>query len=180
VFERFTELAKRAVAASQDAALALGHDFIGTEHLLLGLACTAGTASVVLEEHGVELLRARQETVRLLEEAGVAATGGQAAKDALSSIGIDVAQIQRRADDTFGPGAFRFPRPAFTPRARKVLELTSREAQALGHQSIGTEHLLLGLLAEGQGVAIQVLTALGAEPAALREAVLARVARRAS
>jgi ATP-dependent Clp protease ATP-binding subunit ClpA len=180
VFERFTELAKRAVAASQDAALALGHDFIGTEHLLLGLACTAGTASEVLRAHGIELTQVREATVRLLEEAGVTATRGRAAKDALSSIGIDVAEIQRRADDAFGPGAFRFPRPAFTPRARKVLELTLREAQALGHQHISTEHLLLALLTEGHGVAIQVLTTLGTQTTTLREAVLARVAQRAS
>nr|WP_308209035.1 Clp protease N-terminal domain-containing protein [Actinoallomurus purpureus] len=181
VFERFTELAKRAVTASQDAAVALGHDFIGTEHLLLGLASTAGTASEVLRGHGIELQRAREETVRLLAEAGVAATGGQEAKDALSSIGIDVVEIQRHADDTFGPGAFRFPRPPFTPRAKKVLvELTLREAQALGHQRIDTEHLLLGLLADGEGIATQVLTALGAEATALREAVRARVTQQAS
>jgi ATP-dependent Clp protease ATP-binding subunit ClpA len=180
VFERFTELAKRAVTASQDAALALGHDFIGTEHLLLGLTSTAGAAGEVLREHGIELSRAREETVRQLEDAGVAATGGQEAKDALSSLGIDVAEIQRRADDTFGPGAFRFPRPAFTPRAKKVLELTFHEAQALGHRHIDTEHLLLGLLTEGEGVAIQVLTALEAETATLRQAVLARVSPQAS
>jgi ATP-dependent Clp protease ATP-binding subunit ClpA len=180
VFERFTELAKRAVTASQDAALALGHDFIGTEHLLLGLISTAGTAGEVLREQGIELSQAREETVRLLEEAGVAATGGQEVKNALSSLGIDVAEIQRRADSTFGPGAFRFPRPAFTPRAKKALELTLCEAQALGHQHIDTEHVLLGLLAEGEGTAIQVLTALDVETSALRQALLARVTPQAS
>jgi ATP-dependent Clp protease ATP-binding subunit ClpA len=180
MFERFTELAKRAVSASQDAALALRHDFIGTEHLLLGLASTAGTASEVLRQHGVGLEQARVETVRLLREAGVPEAGGQAAKDALSSIGIDITEIQRRAEENFGPGAFRFPRPGFTPRARKVLELTWRESKALGHQHIDTEHLLLGLLAEGDGVAIHVLTALGADRTTLRDAVLVRVDRQAS
>jgi ATP-dependent Clp protease ATP-binding subunit ClpA len=181
MFERFTEPAKRAVTASEDAAVALGHDFIGTEHLLLGLAGTAGAAGQVLQEHGIELPQAREKTVRLLEEAGISATGGQEAKDALTSIGIDVAEIKRRADDTFGAGVFRFPRPPFTPRAKKVLvELAWREARALGHQHIGTEHLLLGLLAEGQGVAIQVLTALGAQTTTLREAVLTRIAQQAS
>ncbi|HZE32124.1 MAG TPA: Clp protease N-terminal domain-containing protein [Actinoallomurus sp.] len=180
MFERFTELARRAVAASQEAALAMGHDFIGTEHLLLGLAATAGTAGEVLREQGVALERAREETERLLAEAGVAATGGQAAKDALSSIGIDVAEIQRRADESFGPGRFRFPRPAFTPRAKRTLRLTLRETLVLGHRRIDKEHLLLGLLAEGEGVAIQVLTALGVETGALREAVLARMTRQAS
>lgn len=172
MFDRFTALAKRAVVASQDTALHLGHDFIGTEHLLLGLAQTAGTASEVLRAHGVELAQARDRTVRLLEEAGVVADGGQDAKDALASLGIDVAEIQRRADDTFGPGAFQFPRPPYTPHAKKALELTLREAAALGHEEIDTEHMLLGLLAEGEGRATQVLTALGVDTAALRESVL--------
>ncbi|GAA1912667.1 Clp protease N-terminal domain-containing protein [Streptantibioticus ferralitis] len=180
MFDKFTELAKRAVMASQDVAVSMGHDFIGTEHMLLGLAQTAGTAGEVLREHGVELSRARQETVRLLEEAGVVATGGQPAKDALASIGIDVAEIQRRADDTFGPGAFHFPRPAYTPHAKKALELTVREAMTLGQQHFGTEHMLLGLLAEGEGVAIKVLTALDVDTADLRQSVLNRAAHQAS
>lgn len=180
MFERFTELAKRAVAASQDAALTLGHDFIGTGHLLLGLTATAGTAGEVLREQGVELGRAREETVRLLEQAGVPANGGQPARDALSAIGIDVTEIQRRADDAFGPGAFRFPRPAFSPRALRVLKLTLREALALRQQRIDTEHLLLGLLAEGEGVAIHVLAELGTETEAVRRAVLSRITEQAS
>jgi ATP-dependent Clp protease ATP-binding subunit ClpC len=175
VFDRFTELAKRAVVAAQDAAISMGHDFIGTEHLLLGLTQTAGTAGEVLREHGVELGRARDETVRLLSEAGVPATGGRPAKDALASLGIDVAEIQRRADDTFGPGEFTFPRPAYTPRAKKALELTLSEALALGHeQRIDTEDMLLGLLAEGDGVAVDVLHAFDVDTAALRQSVLAR------
>ena len=161
MFERFTELAKRAIVASEDAALSLGHDFIGTEHLLIGLAGTAGT---------------RDETARLLAAAGVRATGGQAAREALAGIGIDVAEIQRRADGTFGPGAFRFPRPAYTPLAKRALELTVREADGLGHQAIDTGDMLLGLLAQSEGVARQVLTALGVDAAALRQSVLDRLA----
>lgn len=181
MFDQFTELAKRAVVASQDAALSLGHDFIGTEHILLGLVQTAGTAGEVLREHGVDLAQARQEVVRLLEESGVSAAGSQAAKDALASIGIDVAEIQRRADDTFGPGAFHFPRPAYTPHAKKALELTLREATALGQQQrIDTEHILLGLVAEGEGLALAVLTALDVDPAALRTSVLDHVTPQAS
>jgi ATP-dependent Clp protease ATP-binding subunit ClpC len=175
VFDQFTELAKRAVVASQDAALALGHDFIGTEHLLLGLICTAGTAGEVLRAQGVELGRARDETVRQTKAAGVPATGGQPAKDALSTLGIDIAEIQRRADETFGPGAFTFPRPAYTSRAKTVLELAVREAHAQGRQQIDTEHVLFGLLMEGQGMGVSVLTALGIDTAAVR-AVLEREA----
>jgi hypothetical protein len=175
MFERFTELAKRAVVAAQDAALSMGHDFIGTGHLLLGLAQTAGPAGEALRQHRVELRQAREKTTQALEEAGIAATGGQPAKDALASIGIDVAEIQRRADDSFGPGVFRFPRPPFTPRATRTLHLTLREATALGHQHIDTGHLLLGLLAEGEGVAVKVLNALDVDTEALRETVLTRM-----
>ncbi|MFD9635516.1 Clp protease N-terminal domain-containing protein [Streptomyces violascens] len=178
MFEFFTERAKRAIVASQDEALALGHDFIGTEHILLGLAGTDdSTAWDALAARGVEVDRARQETVRILEAAGVPSTGGQPAKDALASIGIDVEEIKRQADSTFGPGAFQYPRPAYTPRAKKVLEATLREAKALGHDRFGTEHMLLGLLAAGDGGrGLEVLVALGADPAGLRAEVLSRVA----
>jgi ATP-dependent Clp protease ATP-binding subunit ClpC len=175
MFERFTELAKRAVVAAQDAALSMGHDFISTGHLLLGVTQTAGPAGEALREHRVELRQAREKTTQMLEENGIAATGGQPAKDALASIGIDVAEIQRRADDTFGPGVFRFPRPRFTARATKTLQLSLREAAALGHQHIDTGHLLLGLLADGDGGAVKVLNTLDVDTGALRETVLTRM-----
>jgi ATP-dependent Clp protease ATP-binding subunit ClpA len=180
MFDRFTDLAKRAIVASEDAALSLGHDFIGTEHLLLGLVCTAGTASEVLRQHGVELSRTREEIARRLTAAGVPATGGQPTVDALSMIGIDVSEIQRRADSTFGPGTFRFPRPAFTPRAKNALTLTLRAATELGHERIDTEDMLLGLLAESEGLAIRILSALDVDAAALRQSVLDRLARQAT
>ncbi|RSM89656.1 peptidase [Kibdelosporangium aridum] len=182
MLERLTEQAKQAVTASEDAALAMGHDSIGTEHLLLGLVSTPGVASELLREHGIAPQQVREETVRLLTEKGIPSTGGQAAKDALSSIGIDVAEIQRRADDNFGPGAFRFPRPGFTftPRAKIIFERTMQEVQALGHQHIDTGHLLLGLLAEHEGVAIHVLSRLGVQTPALHQTVLARVTQQAS
>ncbi|GAA1933817.1 Clp protease N-terminal domain-containing protein [Kitasatospora viridis] len=177
MFEYFTDGARRAVVLSQDEAIALGHDFIGTEHILLGLiGAQSGTAAEVLREQGVELDRARAETVRILDEAGVVAAGGQPAKDALAAIGIDVAEIQRKADDAFGPGAFQYPRPAYTPDAKRALEQTLREAKALGQERFGTEHILLGLLAVGEGRGLEVLTALEVDRGGLREAVLARVA----
>jgi ATP-dependent Clp protease ATP-binding subunit ClpC len=181
VFEFFTDRARRAVVLSQDEAIALGHDFIGTEHILLGLAGTEGsTAGDVLRGQGVEVGRVREEAVRILEAAGVAATGGQPARDALSTIGIDVGEIQRKADAAFGPGAFQYPRPAYTPHAKKALEHTVREARALGHEEFGTEHMLLGLLSAGEGRGLDVLAALGVDRAALREAVLARATGRAA
>jgi hypothetical protein len=176
VFEYFTDPAKQAIVTSQDEAIAMGHDFIGTEHMLLGLVATRDTAGAVLRDHGVELARARDAAVRLSQAAGIPTTGVQDAKDALSAIGIDVGEIQQRADETFGPGAFRFPRPAYTPRAKTVLELTLREAKDLGHEHIGTEHMLLGMLAEGEGHGVQVLKALDVDVDALRSALRTRVA----
>src|ERR1700753_1232912 len=116
MFEKFTDRAKQAVSFAQTEAIDLGHDFIGTEHLLLGLARTSdGIARDVLGEHGVTAARARDETVRQLTEAGVRTDGGTPAIEALATLGIDVAEIKRRADESFGPGRFRFPRPPLTP-----------------------------------------------------------------
>ena len=176
MFDQFTELAKRAVVASQDVALSMGHDFIGTGHQLIGMAATAGVAGEVLRERGVELSRLREETARQLEAAGIPATGGREAKDALSSIGIDVAAIQHQADATFGSGAFVYPRPAYDERAKKALQLSVSEAHELGREDIDTEHLLLGLLAVGEGLAFDVLTALEVDIPELRSTALARSA----
>lgn len=181
MFEIFTDLAKRSILLSQDEAITLGHDFIGTEHLLLGLAgVPEGIAGEVLGEHGVTPDRMRGEAVRLLAADGVAVTGGRDAAEALASIGIDVEEIRRRADDTFGPGQFHFPRPAYTQGAKKALELTLDEAKALGNEHVDTEHMLLGLLAQGEGVGVRTLGAVGVNPAELRAAVLARVGAAAS
>ena len=176
VYDRFTELAKRSLVAARDAAASLGHDFIGTEHLLLGLAQTAGTASEVLRAQGVEVGRLRAEIVRQSAANSSAAPQGQAAKDALSTLGIDVAEIQRRADETFGPGAFQYPRPAYSLRTKKVLQSALQETIGMGRQRMDTEHLLLGLLTENDGAGVQALTALGLEPETLRRSVLERAA----
>ena len=174
VYDRFTELTKRAMVGARDAATALGHDFIGAEHLLLGLVQTAGVASEALRAHGVELGHLRDETVREQAARGVPATHGQAAKDALSSLGIDLAEIRRRADESFGPDAFKYPRPAFSVQAKKAVQASLHQAIELGQQRIDTEHLLLGVLAEGNGVPIRVLATLGVDAEALRQSVLER------
>jgi ATP-dependent Clp protease ATP-binding subunit ClpC len=179
MFEKFTKWAKRAVSLSQEEAITLRHDYIGTEHMLLGLVgAEGGMAGEVLTRHGVSSTRARDETTRILAAAGVVGTGGQEATDALASIGIDVEAIKRQADETFGPGRFRYPRPPFTPRAKKVLELSLRESITLGHSYVGTEHLLLGMLAEGEGVGMQVLEALDVNLAELRPEILAQIAQK--
>jgi ATP-dependent Clp protease ATP-binding subunit ClpA len=178
VFEKFDRPARRAVAGAQDEAMELGHDFIGTEHMLLGLARDPQSgAARVLTECGVTLPEARARTLRILQEhGGLAGHTAQEVKDALVGLGIDLGEIQRRADENFGPGRFRFPRPPFTPRCRRSLEQSLREARDLGHDQIGTEHLLLGVLAEDEAVAVMVLSDLGVQREDLRTRVLAQIA----
>ncbi len=181
MFEKFTNLAKRSLTYAQDEAITLRHDFIGTEHLLLGLVrVREGVAGELLHSYAITLERARAEALRVLEAAGVPATGGREATEALAAIGIDVDEIRRRADDTFGPGRFYFPRPGYTMRAKTVLELALREAEARGQDAVGPEHLLLAMLTEGEGVGVQVMTALGVDPATLRPVIISRLASPAS
>jgi ATP-dependent Clp protease ATP-binding subunit ClpC len=140
MFERFTDRARRAVVRAQEEARTLNHDFIGTEHILLGL---------VGEGQGV-------------------------AAKALESLGVSMEAVRQRVEDIVPPGQVevRTGHIPFTPRAKKVLELSLSEAKLLGHRYVGTEHILLGLLREGEGVAAQVLTALGADLDGTRERVV--------
>ena len=139
MFERFTDRARRVVVLSQEEARLLNHNYIGTEHILLGL---------------------------IREGEGVAAR-------ALESLKISVASVRGQVEEIIGPGGSQpgghIP---FTPRAKKVLELSLREALKLKHDYIGTEHILLGLLREGEGVAAQVLVKLGAGLPRVREQVI--------
>ncbi|MQA78375.1 MAG: AAA domain-containing protein [Streptosporangiales bacterium] len=139
MFERFTDRARRVVVLAQEEARMLNHNYIGTEHILLGL---------------------------IHEGEGVAAK-------ALESLGISLEAVRQQVEDIIGQGqqapSGHIP---FTPRAKKVLELSLREALQLGHNYIGTEHILLGLIREGEGVAAQVLIKLGADLNRVRQQVL--------
>jgi ATP-dependent Clp protease ATP-binding subunit ClpC len=139
LFEKFTDKARRVVVLAQEEAKLLNHNYIGTEHILLGL---------------------------IHEGEGVAAK-------ALEALGINLEQVREQVQEIIGQGA---QAPSghipFTPRAKKVLELSLREALQLGHSYIGTEHLLLGLIREGEGVAAQVLTKLGADTNKVRQQVI--------
>ena len=139
MFERFTDRARRVVVLAQEEARMLNHNYIGTEHILLGL---------------------------IHEGEGVAAT-------ALQSLGIALEGVRQQVEEIIGQGqqapSGHIP---FTPRAKKVLELSLREALQLGHNYIGTEHILLGLIREGDGVAAQVLVKLGADVNRVRQQVL--------
>jgi ATP-dependent Clp protease ATP-binding subunit ClpC len=139
MFERFTDRARRVVVLAQEDARLLNHNYIGTEHILLGL---------------------------VHEGDGVAAR-------ALTSLDISLEAVRIKVEQIIGRGqAAPTGHIPFTPRAKKVLELSLREALQLGHNYIGTEHILLGLVREGEGVAAQVLVALGADLARVRQAVL--------
>ncbi len=139
MFERFTDRARRVVVLAQEEARDLDHDYIGTEHLLLGL-CHEG--------------------------AGVAV-------DALEALGVSLAAVREQVGEIVGRGGHqRSGHIPFTPRAKKVLELSLRESQQLGHGYIGTEHLLLGLIREGQGVAARVLGNLGVDLGRARQQVI--------
>ena len=139
MFERFTDRARRVVVLAQEEAKMLNHNYIGTEHILLGL---------------------------IHEGEGVAAK-------ALESLNISLDAVREQVQDIIGQGQ---QQPTghipFTPRAKKVLELSLREALQLGHNYIGTEHILLGLIREGEGVAAQVLVKLGADLNRVRQQVI--------
>ena len=139
MFERFTDRARRVVVLAQDEARRLDHNYIGTEHLLLGLIREGeGVAAKALEALGISLDTVRQQVEQIIGQGQQAPSG-------------------------------HIP---FTPRAKKVLELSLRESQQMGHNYIGTEHILLGLIHPGDGVARQVLVKLGADPNRVRQQVI--------
>jgi ATP-dependent Clp protease ATP-binding subunit ClpA len=139
MFERFTDRARRVVVLAQEEARMLDHNYIGTEHILLGL---------IHEGHGV-------------------------AAKALENLGISLDVVRQEVTEIIGrgkqPPSGHIP---FTPRAKTVLELSLKEALQLGHNHIGTEHILLGLIREGDGVAAQVLVKMGADPNRVRQQVI--------
>ncbi len=139
MFERFTDRARRVVILAQEEARMLDHNYIGTEHVLLGLIHESeGVASRALESLGVTLQPARDQVQKIIGRGKKTPSG---------------------------------PIP-FTPRAKKVLELSLREALQLGDDHIGTEHILLGLLREGEGVAVQILVAMGVDLNHVRRQVI--------
>ncbi|NJC86850.1 NDP-hexose 4-ketoreductase, partial [Planosporangium mesophilum] len=147
MFEQFTDQARRVIVLAQQEARTLNHQYIGTEHLLLGL---------VRETEGSSGLAGEDVVARALE-----------------SLGISLEGVRLQVEEIIGRGmsapAGHIP---FTPRAKKVLELSLREALQLGHSHIGTEHILLGLIREGEGVAAQVLVKLGADLNLVRQRVI--------
>src|SRR5213083_2942335 len=139
LFERFTERARQVVVLAQDEARALKHNYIGTEHILLGLLREEeGLAARVLESLDITVEEVRAQVARIVGQGDEVTTG----------------QIP------------------FTPRAKKVLDLALREALSLGHNYIGTEHILLGLVRENEGVAARILLDLGADAEKVRDEII--------
>jgi len=177
VFDIFTDAAKRALVLAQDEAIMLGHDFVAAEHLLLGLAGTDdGLAGQVLAGQGMTAEETRRLAVGQLTADGLTAASAAEPVAALATIGIDVDDVRRRADETFGRGKFVFPRPAYVSEAKRAIERSVGEAQALGHDYVGTEHMLLGLLGADDAPGPRLVSAAGLDPAEVRGLVLARMA----
>ena len=172
MFERFTEEARHVVVRAQEEARRLHHHHIGTEHLLLGLLDQHTPSAAVLIRHGLT----RESTVAAIR-AFIGAEGLDAA--ALGSVGIDLDAVRDSVEAAFGPGALDVPRGRrdvkghipFTPRAKKVLELSLREALALRSKSIADGHMALGLLREGEGLAMKIIHDRGLDAGALREEI---------
>lgn len=139
MYGRFTEKAERAISFAQESAMKLGHTYVGTEHVLLGL---------------------------IKEGTGVA-------YHVLSSHGLTYDKVMREIEDMIGRGEKVTQQPiSFTPRTKRVLEISFKEARTMGHSYIGTEHLLLGIVKEGESVAVRILADLGIDPAKLQNEIL--------
>jgi ATP-dependent Clp protease ATP-binding subunit ClpA len=168
MFERFTPEARAAVIGAQDEARQLHHGCIGTEHLLLALLAQDTPSAAVLVRHGLTHDSVAQTIRGYLGSDDLDAA-------ALTTLGIDLDAVRDRVEATFGPGALdsrsprgRVGRVAFSPRAKKVLELALREAIALKSKSIRDGHIALGILREGQGLAAKALHDRGVDTAELR------------
>lgn len=179
MFERFADDARQAVRLAQEEARRRHHRFVGTEHLLLAL---------LNEGHGpaAQALLAQGVTGSDIDQRISLLTGppdNGLDQEALATIGIDLDEVRRATEASFGPGALapkahREARKGHIPlskRAKKVLELSLRESLALGHRYIGSGHLLLGVIREGDGAATRILTGAGIDLTALRADVTRRI-----
>jgi ATP-dependent Clp protease ATP-binding subunit ClpA len=166
MFERFSDEARQAIVLGQEEATELGHGWIGTEHLLLGVLRAGGGGARLLNDLGVALASVREEVV-----ATIGPGEDDIDPDALATLGIDLDAVRERVERSFGRGALSRrggcrrgilgTQVPFTPRAKKAFELTLHEGIALGARELRAEHLVLGLLREGDGIAAQLLQGRG-------------------
>jgi ATP-dependent Clp protease ATP-binding subunit ClpA len=200
MFERFTSQARTVVVRARDESRRLQHGHVGTEHLLLGmLDPDAGTVAELLRDAGVDPAGIRDAIARLQPAPRTILSDEEA--EALRTVGIDVDAVLARIEASFGPDAVLAAEPGrwgrrrprwgrdrgrrsggrsrVTPRVRKVLELSLREAIRLRHDSIGGEHLLLGMLREGHGLGVRILADAGVDLDLLRATTTAALRRAA-
>ncbi len=205
MFERFSHEARAVLVLAQEQARELGHNWVGTEHLLLGVAAQrTGKAAEALSEVGVDLSTLRRAVVETLGLGSTASGAGSLVDEdevALRSVGIDMNVVRAKVEEVFGRGALDTPlptarqtrrwlrrrrrgcRPAgarapqrpFAPRAKKSLELALRESLALRHDWIGPEHVLLGVLRVPDGAAATILVSRGVRLDDLRDRVRAGI-----
>jgi ATP-dependent Clp protease ATP-binding subunit ClpA len=190
MFERFTAAARGAVVGAQHEARDLGHPYIGTEHLLLALLSDAECpVARLMRDRGVDAAYARAEVERLVgtRDPDLSFTEADAEDEAaLKAIGIDLRAVRAAIEQNFGAGSLRMPRKMpvkrgwfgrrsvtgyhlpFTARAKKLLELSLREALRLRHDYIAPEHIMLAVLREGEGLAAKILADRGVDFAQLR------------
>jgi len=178
MFERFTTEARQVVAGAQSEARQLHSGRIGTEHLLLALLAKDAPSNAVLSRHGLTHDAVAEAVLGYVRAGGLDA-------EALAALGIDLDAVRSTVEATFGEGALdgshtgaRIPggHIPFSPRAKKVLELSLREALALKSKSIADAHIALGLLREGEGLAMKVIVDRGVDPAELRRDLTAALA----
>ncbi len=172
MFERFTREARATVVGAQEEARRLASPRLGTEHLLLGLLDQESPTRAVLTRHGLT----RDEVAAAIARVSA---GEELDADALTSLGIDLDAVRSTVEATFGPGALDDPATndtrrghvPLTPRAKKVLELSLREALAMKSRSISDGHIALGIIRDGNGVAMRLLADRGVDPAELRQEI---------
>ena len=177
MFERFTDEAREVVVGAQHEARRLHHGRIGTEHLLLSLLDQRSGSAAVLTRYGLTRDEVADAVVRYVGN-------GDLDAEALTALGIDLDAVRSTVEATFGAGALDRPvgqrdpqgHLPFTPRAKKVLELSLREAIALKSKSIADGHIALGLLREGEGLAAKVLADRGVDLVELRRDLTAALA----
>jgi ATP-dependent Clp protease ATP-binding subunit ClpA len=193
MFERFTTNARAVVASAQKQSRRLKHRYVGTEHVLLALLEVDDGAARVLGGHGITIEGTEAAIARYLGGARDPLTERDA--EALRAIGIDLDEVRARLEENFGPSPLALPpdepprrrfglrrsrrepervwggHVPFSPRAKKVLELSLREALRLKHRSIGTEHILLGLIREGEGLAALIIVQAGVDLVELRRKI---------
>jgi ATP-dependent Clp protease ATP-binding subunit ClpA len=191
MFERFTHAAREVVIRAQAEAKDLDQAPIGTQHVLLALvADEAGPVAVALRAKGIDEVYVRDEIIRRVgsttRDLDPLPDADAEDEAALKAIGIDLEQVRRAIEENFGPGALRLPRDVeprrkgllrrfygsghtpFSPRSKKVLELSLREALRLKQNFIAPEHIMLGILRDGEGLAAQILAEKGVDFVKLR------------